>query len=187
MSDLGGAGGPRIVLGSTSPVKLAALRAVARELLPRASVAGVAAASGVSSQPASEVEALRGARARAEAVRGIGDVAVGIESGVAEIEGRWFGCTWAAVIAPDGELEVASSARYPLTDAVALRVLAGVPLERAAGVRSGTGGAVGALTGGAVSRYDLTAQALRIALARLARSEGVSGPPPPFPAPPEGR
>jgi inosine/xanthosine triphosphatase len=166
-----GARAPNLVLGSTSPVKLEAVREIARELIPGATVTGLEVGSGIRPQPMSDEEAIQGARTRAEAARRPGCIAVGIEAGVSSVEGRWYGCTWVVVLWGSEEVAVASSARYPLPDHLTDALLAGEALGDALkdprDATRAVDGAVDVLTGGRVTRRHLTLQALRLALASL--------------------
>ena len=88
----------KVVVGSTNPVKVNAVRVVFEKYYPGCQVLGVGAASGVSGQPMTEEETIRGARNRARAVLTGSDFGVGIEGGVCEIEGKLFECAWVAVV-----------------------------------------------------------------------------------------
>lgn len=93
----------RVVVGSTNPVKVGAVRAVFEKYFPSCEVVGVKTDSGVSEQPMSEEETIKGAKNRAKNalqvdVNGEMDFGVGLEGGVCEIDGKLFECAWVAVV-----------------------------------------------------------------------------------------
>lgn len=170
----------RIAVGSRNPAKVEPVREVAALLFPGAEVVAVDAASGVSDQPLSDAETLRGARERARAAleRTGAQVGVGIEGGLDRVEGVWMGFTWAAVLCADGRAGVASSARFPLPERIASAIRAGAALGPVVAEMSGVAdvslgdGAMGLLTGGHVTRRSATVQALHFAFAPLTGAVG---------------
>lgn len=172
-----------VAVGSTNPVKVAAVRAVLARVAPDAAVQAVAVPSGVPDQPWGDAETRRGATARALAARAAcaADLGVGIEGGVVEDDadaeatapGRLRTCAWAAVAGPDGRVHVGGSLAMPLPEAVAARVRAGAELGHAMDAlldTTGTkhrGGAVGVLTGGLIDRRQAYEVILTYALAPL--------------------
>jgi inosine/xanthosine triphosphatase len=144
-------------------------------LLPGREVIGLDTVSGVSDQPTSDEEALRGAENRARAaMRALPSAfAVGIESGISSFAGGLFSFTWVAILDSNGQMGRACSARIELPGAIAAEVAAGLDLETAvlkatcqAGLGS-RGGAFGHLTSGAVTRTAATLQALHLAFTRF--------------------
>jgi inosine/xanthosine triphosphatase len=150
----------RIVVGSTNPVKIAAVQAVMERVGSRAEVAGLAVASGVRDQPVGDVETIRGATQRARAVLEASDAdfGVGLEGGVVDSDGVMRTCAWAAVVARDGRVGTGGSLAMPLPSRVAALVREGVELghamDRVTGSRDTKrgAGAVGILTAGLVDR-----------------------------------
>lgn len=150
-----------VAVGSTNPVKLAAVRAVLTPLAPNASFAGVPVESTVPAQPFGDAETIRGALARARAARAVGGtmVGVGIEGGVVEQpDGSMRTCAWAAIVGADGREGVGGSLAMPLPGAVARMIREGLELGDAMdrlvaerGTKHGRG-AVGILTAGLVDR-----------------------------------
>jgi len=149
-----------IVVGSTNPVKIAAVRAVIERVGSRAEVAGVGVASGVSDQPVGDGETIRGATQRARAVLAASDAdfGVGLEGGIVEDDGIMRTCAWAAVVARDGRVGTGGSLAMPLPSRVAALVREGVELGHAMDRVTGShdtkrgAGAVGILTAGLVDR-----------------------------------
>jgi len=156
----------RVVVGSTNPVKIAAVRAVLERVGAPARVDGIAVASGVRDQPAGDDETIRGATQRARAVlaQTDADFGVGLEGGVVDKRGVdgadsvMRTCAWAAVVARDGRVGTGGSLAMTLPARVAALVRAGVELGHAMDRVSGGhdtkrgAGAVGILTSGLVDR-----------------------------------
>jgi len=152
-----------VVVGSSNPVKIAAVTAVLSHIAPAARVHGVAVESGVPAQPWGDTQTIEGARARALAALVLtgADLAIGIEGGVVALEdGRVRTCAWAVACAPDGREGVGGSMAIPLPTRVAERLRAGEELSdamdaeaRATGTRFGRG-AVGILTAGLLDRQQ---------------------------------
>lgn len=89
----------RVCVGSNNPVKVSAVEEAFKLYWPECSVVGVEVESGVAGQPMSEEETIRGAKNRANKALSIGgDYGLGIEGGVAEIEGKLFECAWVCVM-----------------------------------------------------------------------------------------
>ena len=78
-----------VVVGSTNPVKIAAVTAVLERTGSRARVRGLAVESGVRDQPEGDAETIRGATQRATTALELSDAdfAIGIEGGVVEEAG----------------------------------------------------------------------------------------------------
>jgi inosine/xanthosine triphosphatase len=150
----------RVAVGSTNPVKVAAVAAVLARCGWTASVMSVGVASGVRDQPFGDAETIAGAtqRARAALHAGGADLGIGIEGGVVEEHGAMRTCAWAAIVARDGRVGVGGSLAMPLPARVAALVRDGVELGHAMdrvtsthGTKHGAG-AVGILTAGLVDR-----------------------------------
>lgn len=172
-----------VAVGSTNPVKVAAVCAVFARVASEAAVEGVAVASGVPDQPWGDAQTRRGAIARAIAAReAVGaDLGIGIEGGVVEddvdtsaaYERQLRTCAWAAVAGADGRVHVGGSLAMPLPAAVAERLRAGEELGHAMDAlldTTGTkhrGGAVGVLTAGLIDRQQAYEVILTYALAPL--------------------
>ena len=168
-----------IVVGSTNPVKIAAVRAVLERAGSRAEVVGLAVASGVSDQPVGVAETIRGATQRARAVLAASDAdfGVGLEGGVVEDDGIMRTCAWAAVVGRDGRVGTGGSLAMPLPSRVAALVREGVELGHAMDRVTGShdtkrgAGAVGILTAGLVDRQRAYEALVAYALAPFVTSE----------------
>lgn len=178
---------PHVAVGSTNPVKEAAVRTGLSALEATTSTHDVD--SGVSEQPRSVAATVAGAETRAEraladASEGDGaDYGVGLEGGVARLEGApdLHLIMWAAVA--DGErVGRASGPSLRLPDPIADRLEAGEELGPVMDDRldregvAEREGAVGVLTGGALSREDALAAAVSCAFAPFAGAAGQSEP-----------
>ena len=149
-----------VVVGSTNPVKVAAVTAVLERIGSHARVRGLAVPSGVRDQPEGDAETIRGATQRAMAALEASDAdfAVGIEGGIVEETAYMRTCAWAAVVAPDGRVGVGGSLAMTLPDRVATLVRGGMELGHAMDHVTGGrdtkhgAGAVGGLTAGLVDR-----------------------------------
>jgi inosine/xanthosine triphosphatase len=151
-----------VVVGSTNPVKVAAVATVMGRIAPNAAVRGVAVASGVPDQPVGDAETQAGALQRARAALAAvpeATLAVGLEGGVVELpDGNMRSCAWAVVVDRHGLEGIGGSLSMPLPARVAVRIRAGEELGHAmdaeaqtVGTKHGRG-AVGILTGGLVDR-----------------------------------
>ncbi|WP_137283666.1 inosine/xanthosine triphosphatase [Halorussus salinisoli] len=158
----------RVGVGSTNPMKRDATES-ALAAVAGASVESVAVESGVSEQPFGERETVEGAQNRARNVLDAGeyDLGIGLEGGVAEVEGAdgLFLIMWAA--ATDGDRTGRGAGpRLRLPESIAVRVRDGEELgpvmddvldvENVAEKQ----GAAGALTGHAIDREGALRQAV---------------------------
>jgi len=179
-----------VAVGSTNPVKVAAVRAVVVRIAPTARVTGVAVASGVPDQPMGDEETQRGARTRALAALAASDalVAIGVEGGVVRLpDGGLRTCAWAVAVDRSGREGVGGSLAMPLPAEVAARVLAGEELgaamdavARRTGTKTGPG-AVGILTGGLLDRQRAYEPLVTYALAPWLAPQHFGAAPAPAP------
>jgi inosine/xanthosine triphosphatase len=151
-----------IAVGSTNPVKLAAVRAVVARVWPTAEVSAIGVESGVPAQPVGDRETQSGARTRAiAALAHMPDatLGIGVEGGVViEPDGSMRTCAWAVAVDRHGREAIGGSLSMPLPESVATRIRAGEELGYAmdavaqtVGTKHGAG-AVGILTGGLIDR-----------------------------------
>ena len=169
-----------IAVGSTNPVKLAAVRAVLGALAPSATIACIAVASTVPDQPFGDDETIRGALARASAARVAlsADLGVGLEGGVVEEgDGSMRTCAWAAIVDAHGRSGVGGSLAMTLPPDVAAMIRDGVELgvamDRLVGAHNTKHGrgAVGILTAGIVDRQRAYEVLVAYALAPFIAAE----------------
>ncbi|MEZ4657663.1 MAG: inosine/xanthosine triphosphatase [Caldilineaceae bacterium] len=170
----------KIAVGSTNPVKLAAVRNVTQRIWPHAAVMGVAAASGVRSQPLSDDEAIAGAINRKRAARDAGeaDLGFGLEGYVAESQHGMFVSAWVAAVglAADGVTDpvgLGASGRFRLPEWLAQQVRSGAelgPLMDRTFHGENTKqkqGAVGIFTNGLMERTEALQVGVTFALTRF--------------------
>ncbi len=163
----------KIAVGSTNPVKVAAVRQVAQKQWPEAVVIPVDVATGVSDMPMSDAESLTGAQNRARAALTLtqADLGVGLEGGVNPEAIGLVLHGWVVVVDGNGRTGIGGAGRLPLPETIARRVLAGEELGPVMDDVLGQtevrkrGGAIGALTAGLVLREEAFAQGVAYALA----------------------
>lgn len=170
-----------IVIASTNPVKTQAALDGFRRMFPAETFEAVthAAPSGVSDQPMTSAETLRGALNRAGAVKLAhprADFWVGIEGGVEEDGGELAAFAWVAVLSPAGSGK-ARTGTFFLPPAVAALVRQGIELGHADDIVFGAtnskqqNGAIGLLTGDVIDRTALYEHAVVLALVSFRHPE----------------
>lgn len=169
----------KIAVGSTNPVKVAAVRTMIERVWPAAQVDAIAVPSGVGAMPMSDAETVAGARNRAIAARRQleADLGVGLEGGVNREAAGLVLHGWVVVVDGNGREGVGGAARLPLPARIAERVLAGEELGLVMDDLLGESnvkqkeGAVGVLTAGLVPRQETFAIAVAYALAPFVSSQ----------------
>ena len=105
----------KVVVGSENPVKIKAVEEAFAKIWPnkKFNVVGVSVKSGVSNQPMSDMEAIKGATNRAKRAlkAGGGNFGVGLEGGINKVGRRWFDCGWIVIVDRKGNLGIGTSAR----------------------------------------------------------------------------
>jgi inosine/xanthosine triphosphatase len=168
-----------IAVGSTNPVKIAAVRAVVARAFPRATVGGLDTDSGVPAQPWGDAETRRGAlnRARAALAAAGADLGIGLEGGMLETELGLMTCAWCMIVDAGGRIGVGGGVHVLVPPAVAATLQAGGELGPAMDQLTGqhntkqAEGAVGILTGGLSNRQSAYEQLVAMALAPFVRPE----------------
>jgi len=163
----------RLGVASTNASKVAAVRRVMRRLRVPHLLRAQAVPSGVSDQPGTEEETMRGAMHRAAALLDATDVdiAVAFEGGLDRTLFGTFACEWCVVRDRAGTVGIGGGAKILLPQELAERVLRGESLAAATsqwghGV-SQTDGVFGLLTHGALTRERVNGDILVLALARF--------------------
>ncbi len=165
----------QLVVASTNPVKLAAVRRAFESVWPErnCSIVSVSVDSRVPDQPLSDAETLAGAENRARgacAAEPDADCWFGLEGGVEPSPHGLLTFAWIVVIGRDNRIGRARSASFLLPEAVAGKVRSGMELGQADDEVFGRtdskrkDGAIGLLTAGALDRTNLYAQAVTAAL-----------------------
>lgn len=108
----------RVAVGSLNPVKVSAVARGFTSFWPETAweFIPVDVASGVSDQPMSAEESIRGALQRAHSALTALDAGfgVGLEGGLEHIDNTWYCCGWIAVVDAKGHEGVGSSVRMPV-------------------------------------------------------------------------
>jgi inosine/xanthosine triphosphatase len=163
----------RIAVGSGNPVKRRAVERAVTSTVRNPEVVAESVDSGVSEQPYGQTETITGAETRAQNALAAGDydLGIGLEGGVARIDGTdgLFLVMWTAVT--DGEqLGHGSGPSFRLPDRIAARVEAGEELGPVMDDVLGEAdvaknqGAAGALSAGVVDRDDALAAGVAAAM-----------------------
>ena len=168
-----------IAVGSTNPVKIAAVRAVTARAFPGAEITGLDVDSGVPEQPWSDAETRRGAFTRARAALSVtgADLGVGLEGGVVDTEMGLVTCAWCVIVDGGGRMGVGGGVHLLVPPSVARVLRAGGELGPAMDRLTGqhntkqAQGAVGILTGGLSNRQRAYEQLVAMALAPFVRTE----------------
>jgi inosine/xanthosine triphosphatase len=166
----------KVSIGSLNPVKSAAARAVMERFYPKLEIVTVDVSGGVSEQPWGG-EAERGARERAAACLGNGDLGIGIEAGVWDREDGLYDVQYCVIVDAMGRTTVGHGMgfRYPPSVAELVRNGSSVgdacaQLFEEGDQGSGTG-AIGILTNDVLDRKALTEQAVLAAMVPRIRKE----------------
>ncbi|KLV21901.1 inosine/xanthosine triphosphatase [Niallia circulans] len=131
--------------------------------------------SGVSEQPFSDEETIKGAinRAKAALQEGAGEIGIGLEGGVHRTNGILFLTNWGALVGRDGTTYIASGARIPLPKEIETKLVAGRELgpvmdeyAQKENVRS-TEGAIGIFTNGRINRTAMFEHVVELLLGQL--------------------
>lgn len=170
----------KVFVGSTNPVKVSAVKKAFTKFFDSVEVVIVDAESGVSEQPMSDEEAIRGAVSRAVDAYEKKGFGVGLEGGIVKVQTVYYVKGWVAVTNGD-KISLASTVSMPLPNQVVKRVIQGKSLGEVVDEmegRKGVGeeeGIVGVLTNNSVTRSEFFEQALKCALAPFYNSEAYKG------------
>lgn len=116
-----------IAVGSTNPAKISAAKIGFGQVFPgkKVKVLGVNVKSGVSNQPMSDEESIKGAVNRAKsALKSVknADYGVGMEGGLHQIGKNWFESGWIAIINKEGKQGLGTCARWQVSGKVMNRL-----------------------------------------------------------------
>jgi len=171
----------KVAVGSKNPVKIEAVKLAFEKVFPKEhwDVEGADVASGVSDQPMSDEESIRGARARAQKARDAlnADFGVGLEGGLQQIGNDWFDCGWISIFDTQGIEGIGSSVRMHTPDKMIEMVHEGMELglvnDKLFGIENSKqgDGHFGLMTKNAITRTTGYTEAVIAALARFIRPE----------------
>lgn len=151
----------KIIIGSNNPAKVAAVKNAF--LYQQTEFLSLDIPSGVSEQPFSDEETIKGAINRAVCAleMGNGDIGIGLEGGVQETSHGLLVCNWGALATKNTEPIIAGGARFLLPLEIAERLRAGEELgpimddyAKKENVRKNEG-AVGIFTNGLINRSEM--------------------------------
>ncbi|RSD27765.1 DUF84 family protein [Mesobacillus subterraneus] len=158
----------RVAVGSKNPAKINAVKEAFKHLPYE--IVSVDAESGVSAQPMSDEETIKGAVNRAIQAADLGnaEIGIGLEGGVQQTPYGLMLCNWGALAVSGREPIIAGGARLPLPNEVANKLLAGDELgpvmdEYAMNknVRKNEG-AVGIFTNGQINRSEMFLHVMKL-------------------------
>lgn len=158
----------KIVIGTNNPAKIQAVKAVFSGY--EAEYFNLNVASGVSDQPFSDEETMKGAINRAIAAlnQGEGDIGIGLEGGVQQHEHGLFLCNWGALAVKGEPPIIAGGAKIPLPNGIAKRLIAGEELgpvmddyTQKENIRKQEG-AIGVFTNGRVDRAEMFTHVMKL-------------------------
>lgn len=171
----------KVAVGSENPVKIGAVKESFKKVWPKKKwqIIGVKVSSGVSDQPMSDKEAIKGATNRAKrAMKSIGaDFGVGLEGGVNKIGKTWFDCGWMVVIDKKGRTGIGSGTRIETPEKIMRLLRQGRELGTANDILFGTKnskqaeGHFGLMTNGILNRKSEYVSGLISALSRFLHPE----------------
>lgn len=165
-----------VAVGSTNPVKVEATRQAFIQFFDTVDMIPVNVPSGVKPFPTSESETLQGAINRAHNTADKipeAECAVGIESGIVEMDGKKFVRTYAAIL-HEGVLVLGGSAAYEAPEPILSRIEPSTDASKRV-IDSMMGrkdvldkeGVVGVLTQGRLARSSILCDAVICALSRF--------------------
>ena len=158
----------KVAVGSKNPVKIRAAKAAF--IGADYEIFAIDAESGVSDQPMSDEETIKGAvnRAIAAAEKGEAEIGIGLEGGVQQTPYGLLLCNWGALAVNGKEPFIAGGARIPLPDEVARQLLAGFELGpvmdeyvKKQNVREKEG-AIGIFTNGQINRSEMFTHVMKL-------------------------
>lgn len=173
----------KILVASTNPVKVNACRHAFLRLFTEknVSVEGLSVNSGVSDQPSTEQETLQGAENRVVALtphEAQFDYLIGIEGGIEKAFGSIWAFAW--VVVSDGKRKgrgrtATFQLPTPVTDLIAGGLELGEANDRVFGQENSKqkGGAIGLLSGNALTRTHLYSDAILMALMPFRRENKI--------------
>ena len=158
-----------IAVGSTNPVKIAAVRTVMEKVYGDVRVTGLDVPSGVPEQPFEE-QVHQGSVNRAKAALGDHDMAVGIEAGVFEMLDGLYDIQHCTILTRDGRMTFGQGSGFRYPDEIADLVRKGMTVGEAVKEVYGSTeigkkkGAIGLLSKGLIDRKTLTEQSVMAAM-----------------------
>lgn len=173
----------KVAVGSKNPVKITCVQLAFQHIWPAKdwTVLGIDVKSGVSDQPMSDDESIRGARTRAQAALTTlqADFGVGLEGGLQQIGDQWFDCGWVAVIDTQGRIGIGSTIKIETPEKLMKLIREGKELGIANDIVSNStnskhgDGHFGLMTNNAITRTSGYRDGVIAALARFIQSSVI--------------
>lgn len=165
----------KISVGSKNPVKIAAVENVVKKIWPDAEIIAVEVSSGVSEQPTSDDEAIKGAshRAKLSLQESKADLGIGLEGCTVDTKYGMFLSSWVVVMDRNKKIGISCGGRLLLPEKIAVKVRQGKGLglvidefvgEHNIKQKQGT---VGILTNGLITRTSALEKSVTYALAKF--------------------
>jgi inosine/xanthosine triphosphatase len=171
----------KIAVGSTNPVKINAVKLAFKKVFKNQKiiVKGIEVSSGITNQPMSDKESLKGAHNRAKkSLNEMNfDFGVGIEGGLQKIGNNWFDCGWVIVIDRKLTEGIGTSIRMQISSKMIKMVKTGLELGEVDDLLFKTNnskqqqGHFGLMTNNLVSREKCYTDAVLSALSRFIHPE----------------
>lgn len=166
----------KIAIGTTSEIKIRALKSALRKFGVKAEVLPIKTDSGISKQPFGYKDTTRGAKNRAKAAleKTAADMAVGVENGLIEIENNFFDLACAYVLTNNGGESLAYSSAILIPKWVVDEVKEkdteiGEITTRLSGDKEKDGFKF--FSGGKIKREESLSQAILLALVKIFNKE----------------
>ncbi|MGV3465638.1 MAG: DUF84 family protein [Heyndrickxia sp.] len=159
-----------VAIGSKNPAKINAVKQAFKEMNMEVEIQPMDVPSGVSEQPFSDEETIKGAVQRAENCLNNQEVkiAIGLEGGVTESEFGLCVCNWGALVEREKSPIIAGGARIILPNEISLRLREGEELgpvmddyANKKNVRKKEG-AIGVFTNGQVTREEMFVHVMKL-------------------------
>ncbi|THE14798.1 DUF84 family protein [Bacillus timonensis] len=169
----------QVAIGTKNPAKVEAIKngfaGIEANFLP------ISVSSGVSAQPFSDEETIRGAinRATSALEKEGADLGIGLEGGVVESEFGLFLCNWGAIIDRTNEPIIAGGARILLPDEIAEELKNGIELgdvmeefTKQKDIRKAEG-AIGIFTNHYVNRNDMFTHVVKLLVGQFTYRKNI--------------
>lgn len=167
----------KIAVGSKNPIKIKAVEQAFKKVWPRKKwqVLGLDISSGVSSQPMSDAESIKGATNRAKGAleKSKADFGVGIEGGLHSIGTEWFDTAWIVVISKNGDKGIGSTYRLQTPKLIMKMIKKGLEIgeanDKIFNLKNSKqkAGHFGLMTNGIITRSDAYTYGIICALSRF--------------------
>lgn len=170
----------RVAIGSKNPAKINAVKEAFKDYPYE--IVSVDAESGVSDQPMSDDETIKGAvnRAKQAAEKAAAEIGIGLEGGVQQTPYGLMLCNFGALAVKGQEPIIAGGARIPLPEEIAEELLAGAELgpvmdefANKQNVRKNEG-AIGIFTNGQINRSEMFIHVMKLLAGQYEYKKGQS-------------